>query len=113
MDGLKQKFEDKDAEIGRLKYENVDLLQRVGDLTGEKATLADLLAARDAELATLKAAANTVATGFVVSEKSPGWYVITKDGAEVTKSLRKDDVAEFPSMSDEDKAAFVELNKAS
>ena len=51
------------------------------------------------------------ATGYAVKEKGSGWYAITKDGQEVTKSLRKDDVDGFDAMSDADKAAFVELHK--
>lgn len=49
--------------------------------------------------------------GYAVKEKSPGWFVITKDGEPVSKSLRKDDVEGFESLSDEDKAAFAELHK--
>jgi len=51
------------------------------------------------------------ATGYAVQDKSPGWFVITKDGEEVSKSLRKDDVAGFDELSDEDKAAFADLHK--
>ncbi len=50
--------------------------------------------------------------GYAVAEKGKGWYVVTKDGAAVTKSLRKEDVEGFDVMSDEDKAAFVDLHKA-
>lgn len=49
--------------------------------------------------------------GYAVTEKSPGWYVVYKDGEAATKAFRKDDLAEFDTMSDEDKAAFVELHK--
>lgn len=49
--------------------------------------------------------------GYAVAEKSPGWHVVTKDGEVVTKAFRKDDLAEFDALSDEDKAAFVELHK--
>lgn len=49
--------------------------------------------------------------GYVVTEKGQGWYVITKDGEEVTKSFRKADLDGFDTMSDEDKGAFVELHK--
>ncbi len=52
-----------------------------------------------------------IMTGYAVTEKSPGWYVVTKDGVVATKAFRKDDLAEFDSMSDEDKAAFVDLHK--
>lgn len=49
---------------------------------------------------------------YAVQEKSAGWFAITQDGKEVTKSLRKDDVAGFDALSDADKAKFVEANKA-
>ena len=49
---------------------------------------------------------------YAVTEKSPGWFAITQGGKEVTKSLRKDDVAGFDALSDADKAKFVEANKA-
>ncbi|MBG6211687.1 hypothetical protein IWQ49_006378 [Labrenzia sp. EL_126] len=47
---------------------------------------------------------------YSVVDKGRGWHVVMKDGEEVTKSLRADDLAEFGGMSDEDKAAFVELH---
>lgn len=49
---------------------------------------------------------------YTVEDKGRGWYVIMKDGEEATKSLRKDDVDGFDELSDADKAAFVEANKA-
>ncbi|MCE7028469.1 hypothetical protein [Jiella avicenniae] len=51
-------------------------------------------------------------SAYAVKDKGAGWYVITKDGAEVTKSLRKDAVEGFDAKTDEAKAAFVEANKA-
>ncbi len=49
---------------------------------------------------------------FTVSEKSPGWYVITnKDGAE-TKSLRKSDIESFETWAEGDQAQYFEANKA-
>jgi hypothetical protein len=51
------------------------------------------------------------ATGYAVKDKGGAWYVITKDGEEVTKSFRKADVEGFDDMSDEDKGAFVDLHK--
>lgn len=51
------------------------------------------------------------ASGYAVKESSAGWYVITKDGEEVTKSFRKADLDGFDTMTDEDKGAFVELHK--
>lgn len=50
-------------------------------------------------------------TGYAVKEKGGGWSVVTKDGEEVTKGLRKDDLEGFDDLSDEDKAAFAELHK--
>ena len=58
-----------------------------------------------------KTAVINPAAGYAVTEKSPGWYVVTKDGNVATKAFRKDDLAEFDGMSDEDKAAFVDLHK--
>lgn len=49
--------------------------------------------------------------GYAVVDKGRGWFVVTKDGEEVTKSLREDDVKGFDAMSDADKAAFVDLRK--
>lgn len=50
--------------------------------------------------------------GYAVAEKSPGWFVVNKDGVAVTKAMRKDDLEGFDAMSDEDKGAFAELHKA-
>ncbi|WP_425087775.1 hypothetical protein [Stappia sp.] len=52
------------------------------------------------------------AEGYAVVDKGKGWFVVTHDGQHVTKSLRSDDIAGFAEMSDEDKAAFVDLHKA-
>lgn len=49
--------------------------------------------------------------GYAVSETSPGWFVITKDGVPVTKKLRQSDLDGFDTMSDDDKAAFADLHK--
>lgn len=49
--------------------------------------------------------------GYAVKDKGGSWFVITKDGEEVTKSFRKTDLDGFETMSDEDKGAFVELHK--
>ncbi|NTE87203.1 hypothetical protein [Agrobacterium rubi] len=105
MDELKTKFEEQTAEIGRLKSENVDL-------TTKNTEQAEKITELEALVAELKAApVNDDDKGYAVKTKGGGYYVITLDGADVTKSLRKDDVAEFPTMSDADKAAFVELHK--
>ncbi len=61
-----------------------------------------------------KAPAKEPAAGaYEVKETSSGWFAVTQDGKPVTKSLRKDDLKDFDAMSVEDKAAFVELHKAS
>lgn len=98
-----------------------------GDADGLKAKITDLeaqIAAKDAEIASRKAGDGSgegngagdgkpASTGsYAVSEKSAGWFVVTQDGKEVTKSLRKDAVSGFDALSDEDKAKFVEANKA-
>lgn len=49
---------------------------------------------------------------FSVLDKGRGWFVITADGVEVTKSLRKDDVDGFDEMSEGEKALFIKANKA-
>ncbi|QQM29300.1 hypothetical protein JET14_13285 [Martelella lutilitoris] len=49
--------------------------------------------------------------GYAVVSPSSGWYAIAHNGEIVTKSLRKADVEGFDDMSDEDKAAFVDLHK--
>ena len=49
--------------------------------------------------------------GYAVVSPKSGWYVIAHDGEIVTKNMRKADVEGFDDMSDEDKAAFVDLNK--
>ncbi|MDY8108263.1 hypothetical protein U0C82_03750 [Fulvimarina sp. 2208YS6-2-32] len=48
---------------------------------------------------------------YAVKEKGAGWFAVTKDGEEVTKSLRKDAVELFPAMTEDEKATFVEANK--
>lgn len=57
------------------------------------------------------AEAGTGDTGYAVKNKGGGYYVVTLNGEEVTKSVRKDDVAGFDEMSDEDRAALVDLHK--
>lgn len=58
-----------------------------------------------------KRSGNPVVPGYAVTEKSPGWFVVAKDGEPVTKAMRKDDLEGFDAMSDEDKDAFVDLHK--
>lgn len=97
------------------------------DVAGLKAKITDLeaqIVSKDAEIAALKAGdgsgegngagdGKSGSTGsYAVSEKSAGWFVVTQDGKEVTKSLRKDAVDGFDALSDGDKAKFVEANKA-
>ena len=59
-----------------------------------------------------KAPSNPPAGGYAVTEKGSGWFAVTLDGKEVTKGLRKDAVDGFAKMNDEQKAAFVQANKA-
>lgn len=49
---------------------------------------------------------------YAVKDKGRGWFAITDGNTEVTKSLRADDVEGFDSMSDADKAAFVQAHKS-
>ncbi|WP_019997261.1 hypothetical protein [Aureimonas ureilytica] len=52
------------------------------------------------------------AVAYSIKDKGQGWFVVTADGAEVTKSLRKEAVQGFDAKSDVEKAAFVTENKA-
>jgi len=87
----------------------IDLKKQLADRDQQIAELRTKLEA--AEKAATEA--SNQPTGYEVKSKGGGYYVVLKDGAEVTKSLRKDDVADFDKMSDEDKAALVELHKLS
>lgn len=51
-------------------------------------------------------------SGYAIRDKGRGWFVVTHDGQDMTKSLREEDVSGFDEFSDADKAAFVEANKA-
>lgn len=51
------------------------------------------------------------ASAYAVVDKGRGWFVVTKDGADVTKSLREDAVKGFDAKSEDEKSAFVEANK--
>lgn len=55
---------------------------------------------------------NPAKSAYSVKDKGAGWFVVVKDGTEVTKSLRKDALEGFDAKSDTDKAAFAEANKA-
>lgn len=50
--------------------------------------------------------------GYSIKDKGRGWFAIAKDGEEVTKSLRSGDVEGFDSLSEDEKTAFIEENKA-
>lgn len=50
--------------------------------------------------------------GYAIVNKGRGWFVITKGGVELTKSLRQEDVTGFEYLSADEKAAHVEANKA-
>lgn len=49
---------------------------------------------------------------YEVKATSPGWFAVFQGDEQVTKGLRKDDASGFDEFSDDDKAAFVEANKA-
>ena len=55
--------------------------------------------------------APAVTGSYAIKDNGNGWFVITKDGEEVTKSVRKGDVEGFDTMSDADKQALAELYK--
>lgn len=83
------------------------------DVADRDARIADLekqLAAAKASSA--PAAQPPAASPYAVEAKPGGWFAVTQDGAEVTKSLRKDDLGDFDALSEEAKAAFVEKHKA-
>lgn len=85
---------------------------KIGTLEGRITALQVEAEAKDRELASLRSAAATkTAPAYTVLNKGSGWYAITLDGKEVTKSLRQDDVKDFDKMSDADKAALVDLHK--
>ncbi|RIY00209.1 hypothetical protein D3218_13060 [Aureimonas flava] len=96
---------------------------------GEIERLNGELAARDATIMELQASQASQASAgpaaggegeqdppkptFSVKDKGRGWFaIVDADGNEVTKSLRDDAVEGFDAKSDEDKAAFVDANKA-
>ena len=58
-----------------------------------------------------KTAVANPASAYAVSETSPGWFVITKDGEPATKKLRQSDLEGFDTLSEDDRAAFADLHK--
>lgn len=96
----------------------------VDTLNGKVVELQAQIEAKDGEITALKTGAAAQGTNdhgndssqtpgaFTVTDKGRGWWAITQDGKEVTKSLREDDVREFDKLSDADKAAFVDLHNA-
>ena len=86
----------------------------------EVATLTGKVIELEAEITTLKAnnggqggSDNSGATGaYIVTDKGRGWWAVTQDGKEVTKSLREDDVKDFDKLDPDKQKAFVEANKA-
>ncbi|KAA0970816.1 hypothetical protein FPY71_10090 [Aureimonas fodinaquatilis] len=85
------------------------------ELQAEKSKVGDLearLAVGQSEQDGPKAPANQAGCGYAIAERGPGWFSITFDGKEVTKGLRKDAVERFEKLSDADKKAFVQANKA-
>lgn len=67
---------------------------------------------RDELRAFMAGPAKPAAPAYAVKDKGAGWFAIVDGDAEVTKSLRKDAVEGFDEKSDDEKAAFVEANKA-
>lgn len=86
--------------------ENEDLKARITSLEAE-------VKAKGDELAALQAGAqdNGARAPFVVLDKGRGWWAITQDNKEVTKSLREDDVKDFAGLDFDKQSAFVEANK--
>lgn len=83
--------------------ETESLKARISELEGQ-------VQERDEKIAELTGG-SSVQGIYAVLDKGRGWWAVTKDGEEVTKSLREDDVKGFDHLSDEDKAAFVDLHK--
>lgn len=71
----------------------------------------DILSGGDSDGKTAIINPEHATTGYAVKDKGASWFVITKDGEEVTKSFRKADVDGFDEMSEEDKGAFIDLHK--
>lgn len=86
-----------------LNDETESLKARITELEGQ-------VQERDEKIAELTGGSGGQGT-YAVLDKGRGWWAITKDGEEVTKSLREDDVKGFDDLSDDDKAAFVDLHK--
>ena len=89
-----------------------------GALIAKDQEIADLqqtVKAKDAEIVDLQqkleAATKPAPGDLSVLEKGRGWFAIVRDGVEVTKSLREDDVKDFDKLTDSDKLAFVERHK--
>jgi len=108
-----------DAAYARLQGEHQTAAGQVEALTGQVKTLtarvneleAEVKAKND-QIAAFNPGGDGQAAAYAVVDKGRGWWVVTQDGKEVTKSLREDDVKEFDKLSDTDKAAFVDLHKA-
>lgn len=91
-----------------------------GVLQARVTELEALLKAANDEITTLKAGndgqggsgSGGTPGSYAVTDKGSGWFAITLDGKEVTKSLRKDDVAGFADLDADKQKAFVEANKA-
>jgi hypothetical protein len=49
--------------------------------------------------------------GYSIKAKGGGWFVVTKEDAELTKSVREQELAGFGELSAEDQAAFIEAHK--
>lgn len=92
-------------DVGALKAQIAAMIEANGQLQAEVSRLSSEIEALTAP------PAGPQPTGYVVSDKAPGWMVVTQNGVEVTKALRKAAVDSFDALDDEAKAAFVEANK--
>lgn len=67
---------------------------------------------RDELRAFMAGPAKPAAPVYEVKDKGAGWFAVFDGGTAVTKGMRKADVELFDAMTDDEKAAFVEANKA-
>lgn len=49
---------------------------------------------------------------YTVKDKGAGWFAVFDGDEPVTKAMRKAEIELFDAMTDDEKAAFVEANKA-
>lgn len=107
---MRKRFED------ALAQANGTISTMQADIVARDAAIKDLKAELDAAKSAVpngeRNASPEQEPGFTVKEKSPGWFVVLKGDLEATKSLRRGELQDFDAMSEQDKAAFVDLHKA-